>query len=151
MPTSRSIMNTYSLIPSQKFPFFLKSNILIKCIPLIVQPIRPKQVMVKSPRKTIELMFSKHWSNLGFLNLMAMADMCRTRAGMLHCTSHHPGHLCQIQKQQEPLQPFSSPHTPPFGGREGDGCPDRTAGWKWDVQPSELRSSGKVSSATLWI
>lgn len=147
----RSIMNTYLLIPSQIFRCFLKSNILIKCIPLIVQPIRTKQIVVKSPRKTKELMFSKHWSSLSFLNLTAMGDMCRAWAGMLHCTSHYPGRLCQVQHEQEPLQPFCSPHTLALGGREGTGCPDLTVGWKWDAQMSELRSSGKVSSATLWI
>lgn len=145
MPASRSIMNTYSLLPSQTFPFFLKSNILIKCIPLIVQPIRTKQITVKSPRKTKELMFSEHWSSLSFLNHERRAEHG------LHCTSHHSGHLCQIQNKQEPLQSFSSPHTPALAGREGNGCPDLTVGWKWDVQTSELRSSGKVCSATLWI
>lgn len=74
LSTSKYILNP-SLIPSQTFPFFLKNNILIKCIPLIVQPITSKQIMAKNPRKAKDLMFSKHWSRLSFLNLLAMRDV----------------------------------------------------------------------------
>lgn len=75
MFTSRYIMNAYSLMPSQIFPFVLKTNIPIKCILLIVQPINQN----------------------------------RSWPGVFNCPSHHPGHLCQVQNEQEQLFPLLWP------------------------------------------
>lgn len=62
-------INSYSHIPSQIFPFFWKTNILIKFIILIVWPI----------------------------------NQTRSWPGVFRCPSHHPGHLCQAQEEQEQL------------------------------------------------
>lgn len=62
----------------------------------------------------------------------------RSWPGVFNCPSPHPGHLCQVQDEQEQLFYFCGSHNQACGGREGSGCRDLTVGWKLDVPDSNI-------------
>lgn len=57
----------------------------------------------------------------------------RSWPGVFTCPSHHPGHLSQVQDEQEQLF-----YTSACGGREGSGCRDFAVGWKLDVPDANI-------------
>lgn len=82
--------------------------------------------------------------------LMAqLINQNRSWPGVFTCPSHCPGHFGQVQDEQEDLFYFHTPQLVVGGKAVGAETLQWGGNWMCQMQISELRSSGKIFSATL--